>query len=100
MTIDMITFIVIKNIHDYHNYSAYKLIAKTIIRIFGHNSKFCCCHRIFDYHNHYGIFFTTIYIYTLVENRKKTTKQCVDILFFKIEFLKNRHGNIYIQKIV
>jgi len=40
MTIDMTTFVVIKEIYNYHDYSAHKLVAKTIRHIFYHNSKF------------------------------------------------------------
>jgi hypothetical protein len=39
MTIDMITFVVLKDIYDYHDYSAYIIVAKAINRMFGHSCK-------------------------------------------------------------
>jgi hypothetical protein len=45
MIIDMITFVVVKDIHDIHDYNAYKFIIKAISHIFGHSYK-CHNHRL------------------------------------------------------
>jgi hypothetical protein len=37
----MTTFVIVTDIYDYHDYSAYGLVTKAISRIFGHSHK---CH--------------------------------------------------------
>jgi hypothetical protein len=49
----MTTFVIIKDIYDYHDYSAIRLIAKVISHIFGRSHK-CHSHWIFYYYNHNG----------------------------------------------
>jgi len=51
MITNMITFVVINNIYDYHAYSAYIFVAKVINCIFGHSCK-CHSHQIFNYYSH------------------------------------------------
>ncbi len=58
MTIDMITFVIIKDIYDYHDYNAYRLIAKAM----NHNQN-----AIVISHSHNGLCIlrlqSDIYIY-------------------------------------
>jgi hypothetical protein len=42
ITTYMTTFVVIKDIYNYHDYNAYRLVTKAINHIFGHNRK---CHN-------------------------------------------------------
>jgi hypothetical protein len=57
MIIDMITFVVVNDIYDYHDYSAYELVTKAINHIFGHSYK---CH------SHNGPYHLQLYIYIYI----------------------------------
>jgi translation initiation factor RLI1 len=70
MTIDMTTFVVIKEIYDYHDYSAHKLVAKIIRHIFYHNSKFAIVIGSSTIIIIMTFFYNYIYIYWLKVEKK------------------------------
>jgi hypothetical protein len=66
MTTYMITFVVINDIYDYHDYIVYRLVAKAISCIFGRSCK-CHSHQIFDYYSHNGPYLLQLYIYNIIK---------------------------------
>jgi len=61
----MTTFVVMKDIYNYHDYNAYGLVAKTISHVFVHSCKWHS-HKIFDYYSHNGIHLLQLYIYNII----------------------------------
>lgn len=60
----MITFVIVKNIYDCHEYSAFRVVAKTNNYILNCNHKYHSL-QIFNYYSHNGSCLLQLYIYII-----------------------------------